>query len=126
MFTTLSSFVETAIRHVHGAFGCTPDVPATGETSRVQSTVAQRSATESSQSDGGSSDTEADCADGTPRFRGRNPPRMLGGQGAGQGGRSVCPAFNSQAGCRSPSCLLEHRCELCRERHSSVICGRRR
>ncbi|KAI5829177.1 hypothetical protein K523DRAFT_242816 [Schizophyllum commune Tattone D] len=121
MFSTLLSFVETAVRHIHGVFGRPTGAPAPDEASRPDSLVARRSATESTQSDGGSSDAEADGADGTPRFRGRNNPAVVGGQGGRQGGRPICPAFNSQAGCRNQRCQLEHRCAVCRDRHSASV-----
>ncbi|KAL1695758.1 hypothetical protein GGG16DRAFT_99637 [Schizophyllum commune] len=111
MFTTLLSFVGAAVRHIHRALGRTTGAPAaTDEASRPDSLVAHRSATESTQSDGGSSDAETDDVDGTPRFRGRNNPAVVGGQGGRQGGKPICPAFNSQAGCRNTRCQLEHRC----------------
>ena len=55
---------RTEVRHIYGAFGRLTGAPAPDEASRPESLVAHRSATESTQSDGGSSDTEADGADG--------------------------------------------------------------
>ena len=83
LITRTESAVRAAIRHIHRAFGRTTGAPATiDEASRPDSLVAHRSATESTQSDGGSSDAEADDDDGyvprPPLLFTRKPVSIIG------------------------------------------------
>ncbi|KAI4522468.1 hypothetical protein K525DRAFT_246792 [Schizophyllum commune Loenen D] len=125
---TLPAFVRIVLERF-GIVAATPTAPTRDDASVPSSLgpLAQRSGTDTTQSDGSASDS--DGSDGSPRFRGNSEKQIAAGAGKKKTdkkkGKPTCAAFNSKKGCSVQKCMADHLCNACYSKHSVVNCGKK-
>ncbi|KAL1665205.1 hypothetical protein GGF50DRAFT_53252 [Schizophyllum commune] len=128
--TTLYAHVHTVLERF-GIVEATSAAQTTDNASTPSSLVRKRSRTDTTQSEGGASDSEpeSDASDGSPRFRGKGTIGLVGGPGKKKTdkkkGKPICAAYNSKKGCNAQKCMEDHICNSCYSKHSVLGCDKK-